>query len=613
MKIKDLNSFSFNRPLMKCFNLLTDLEKKKTLAIVFVQVLLGILDLAGVALIGILAALTLSGIDGRQPGDRVTNFLKIANLDSYTFQQQALILALLATILLVGRTYISVLFTKKILHFLSRRGSLISANAMSKLMNRNLQEIQVRSVQESIYLLTVGVVVVTLGILGTLTILASDLILLGIMMTGLFIIDPVIALSTLVLFSIIGIVLYFLLSNRAKELGELNSRLSVMNSQQIQNAIYSYREMFVKDRRSYFVNDFKQSRDELASVLAEVQFLPSISKYVIESSVVVTSTVICAIQFAVSDAYQAIATLSVFLAAGTRITPALMRIQQSAIQLKGSLATADPTLNFLEELSKIECGVHESKKLDANHDGFLPIVKLDSVNFKYPNSDVYILKDFSLDIRVGEKIAFVGVSGVGKSSVIDLILGLLKPDSGEISISGVPPVNAISRWPGSISYVPQEIHIIPGTLRENILLGYENDEISKELFDSAVTKSELRDLTLSSSNGLETELKENGQNLSGGQKQRIGIARALITSPKLLLLDEATSALDGQTEFNISQSISGLGDQITVITIAHRLSTIMNHDRIIYLSGNGEHLIGNFEDLREISVEFDSQAKMMGL
>jgi ABC-type multidrug transport system fused ATPase/permease subunit len=613
MKIKGWKSLSTIASLTKCINLLTDLEKKKTLAIVFVQVALGILDLTGVALIGILASLTLSGIDGRQPGDRVSGFLRAVNLDSYTFQQQALFLAMLATTLLVGRTYISVLFTKKILHFLSRRGSQISGNAMSKLMSRSIQEIQVRSVQESIYLLTVGVVVVSLGILGTLTILASDLILLGIMMTGLFVIDPLIALSSLILFSFIGAALYFLLSNRAKELGELNSKLSVMNSQQIQNAIYSYREMFVKDRRSYFVNNFRQSRDELASVLAEVQFLPNISKYVIESSVVVTSTVICAIQFAVSDAYQAIATLSVFLAAGTRITPALMRIQQSAIQLKGSLATADPTLNFLEELSKVESGLHESKKLDANHEGFMPVVKLDSVNFKYPDSNVCILKDFSLDIRVGEKIAFVGVSGVGKSSVIDLILGLLKPDSGEISISGVAPEYAISKWPGSVSYVPQEIYIIPGTLRENILLGYNNNEISETLFDLAVTKSQLTDLTMSLSNGIDTELKENGRNLSGGQKQRIGIARAFITSPKLLLLDEATSALDGQTEYDISQSISGLGDQVTVISIAHRLSTIMNYDRIIFLSGNGEHLIGNFENLREISAEFDSQAKMMGL
>jgi ABC-type multidrug transport system fused ATPase/permease subunit len=150
-------------------------------------------------------------------------------------------------------------------------------------------------------------------------------------------------------------------------------------------------------------------------------------------------------------------------------------------------------------------------------------------------------------------------------------------------------------------------------LRENILLGYNNNEISETLFDLAVTKSQLTDLTMSLSNGIDTELKENGRNLSGGQKQRIGIARAFITSPKLLLLDEATSALDGQTEYDISQSISGLGDQVTVISIAHRLSTIMNYDRIIFLSGNGEHLIGNFENLREISAEFDSQAKMMGL
>lgn len=602
-----------NESLAQSLNLLTANEKKKTLLIVLIQTLLGILDLIGVALIGILAALTISGIESQKPGNRVSRFLEITNLDSYTFQFQALMLAILATILFVSRTIISVYFTRRILHFLSRRGAEISATAMEKHISRSLQEINTRTVQETIYLLTVGIIVVTLGILGTLMILATDLILLLVMMFGLFIVNPIIALISLSLFSIIGVALYFLLGKRAKELGELNAHLSVSNSLEIQNSILSYREMYVKSRRKYFIDNFKGTRFALANVLAEVQFLPNISKYVIESSVIVTSTVICAVQFLISDSHNAIATLSVFLAAGSRITPALMRMQQGAIQLKGSLATAAPTLIFLKELEGIESAQVVSRDLDIKHLGFSANVSISNVDFKYPGSNEVLIEDFSLEIRAGDKVALVGTSGVGKSTLMDLILGILKPDSGEIMISGMQPHEAISRWPGALSYVPQDIYIIAGTVRENIVLGYSRTEIGDAAIESAVVKSQLSDYVQSLNHGIDSELQENGRDLSGGQKQRIGIARALITNPQLLLLDEATSSLDGQTELSLSDSISGLENHVTVIAIAHRLSTIMHYNTIVFLVGGGRYLVGTFNELRNASAEFDSQAKLMGL
>ena len=602
-----------NRSLILSLNLLTTKERKKTLAIILIQTILGILDLVGVALIGVLAALTISGIESQKPGNRVSRFLDITNLDGYSFQSQALLLAIGATILLVSRTIISVYFTRKILHFLSRRGAEISTNAMGKHISRSLHEINTRTVQETIYLLTVGITVVTLGILGTLTVLVADLILLLVMMTGMFLVNPIIALLSLSLFSMIGAVLYLLLGKRAKELGELNSQLSISNSLEIQNSILSYREMYVKNRRIFFIDNFKRTRLALGNVLAEVQFLPNISKYVIESSVIVASTIICAVQFLVSDARTAVATLSIFLAAGSRITPALMRLQQGAIQLKGSLATATPTLIFLQELERIESKQDFARDLDVKHVGFTSTVSISKVNFRYSGSNEVLVEDFSLEIQAGDRVAIVGTSGIGKSTVMDLILGILKPESGEIKISGFQPHETISFWPGALSYVPQDIYIIAGTIRENILLGYSRTEISDAAIDSAMVKSQLSGFVESLKHGLDSELQENGRDLSGGQKQRIGIARALITNPRLLLLDEATSSLDGLTELSLSESLLGLDSQVTVIAIAHRLSTIMHYNKIVYLVGGGKYLVGTFNELRNVSAEFDSQARLMGL
>ena len=599
--------------LIKAINLLTRTEKQKTILVIIAQVFLGLMDLAGVALFGILASLTLDGIESRPPSPRVSNILNFIGLNNLRFQQQALVLATLASLLLIGRTLISVVITRRILHFLSIRGAELSNVAISKHISRNFVDVRNRPLQETIYFLTVGMVVISLGILGTLIILISDLILLLVLFTGLAVLNPWVAFSTLIFFSVIGITLFYTLSNRARILGELNSELSISNTKQIQNAFMSFREMYIRNRQIHFVRAFHDTRLELASVLSEIQFLPNISKYVIESSIVIGSTVICAIQFVLTDAKQAIATLSIFLAAGTRITPALMRVQQSLIQLKVSVATAKPTILFLEELEDIKPEISNEVPLDTEHVGFKSHVSLTEVCFAYPDSNGNLINILNLEIKQGERVAIVGSSGIGKSTILDLILGVLDVTSGHVTISGEPPKVAIRKWPGAIAYVPQETYICSGTIRDNVLLGYNDYEVPELLLTSALAKSQLLDFIQNLPNGIETVVLENGLNLSGGQKQRIGIARALVTNPKLLILDEATNSLDSQTEFNLSEAISELNPDVTIISVAHRLSSIRNYDKIVFIDSNRKIIIAQFQALCDLSIEFNSLARLADL
>jgi len=599
--------------LIKAINLLTRTEKQKTILVIIAQVFLGLMDLAGVALFGILASLTLDGIESRPPSPRVSNILNFIGLNNLRFQQQALVLATLASLLLIGRTLISVVITRRILHFLSIRGAELSNVAISKHISRNFVDVRNRPLQETIYFLTVGMVVISLGILGTLIILISDLILLLVLFTGLAVLNPWVAFSTLIFFSVIGITLFYTLSNRARILGELNSELSISNTKQIQNAFMSFREMYIRNRQIHFVRAFHDTRLELASVLSEIQFLPNISKYVIESSIVIGSTVICAIQFVLTDAKQAIATLSIFLAAGTRITPALMRVQQSLIQLKVSVATAKPTILFLEELEDIKPEISNEVPLDTEHVGFKSQVSLTEVCFAYPDSNGNLINILNLEIKQGERVAIVGSSGIGKSTILDLILGVLDVTSGHVTISGEPPKVAIRKWPGAIAYVPQETYICSGTIRDNVLLGYNDYEVPELLLTSALAKSQLLDFIQNLPNGIETVVLENGLNLSGGQKQRIGIARALVTNPKLLILDEATNSLDSQTEFNLSEAISELNPDVTIISVAHRLSSIRNYDKIVFIDSNRKIIIAQFQALCNLSIEFNSLARLADL
>jgi ABC-type multidrug transport system fused ATPase/permease subunit len=186
-------------------------------------------------------------------------------------------------------------------------------------------------------------------------------------------------------------------------------------------------------------------------------------------------------------------------------------------------------------------------------------------------------------------------------------------DQGNALISGRQPLDAVSEWPGAISYVPQDVSIINGSVRDNVALGYPTDEITDELVWNSLRIAQLEQLVRESSKGLDTQVGDQGTKLSGGQRQRIGIARALVTKPKLLVLDEATSALDGQTEAAIAEAIGMMKGKTTLIIVAHRLSTVKSADKIIYLDRGRLVASGTFEELRSQVPDFDLQANLMGL
>jgi ABC-type multidrug transport system fused ATPase/permease subunit len=189
----------------------------------------------------------------------------------------------------------------------------------------------------------------------------------------------------------------------------------------------------------------------------------------------------------------------------------------------------------------------------------------------------------------------------------------LEPDRGEILISGLPPEFAVLTWPGALAYVPQDVIIINGTLRDNVGLGFDPKFVDDDVVWEALKAAQLGEFAGNLPDGLDTQVGERGTKLSGGQKQRLGIARALFTHPRLLVLDEATSSLDGDTEHAISRAINELKGQVTVIMIAHRLSTVRSADQIVYLNNGQVIAKGSFEDVRNSVPDFDRQARLMGL
>lgn len=597
----------------KSIKLLSKQDKRKIAAVIVLQSLLGLLDLIGIALIGVVGALSVTGVQSGAPSGRLTQFLRILNLESLQFQNQVAIIGLSAAFLLVGRTIISAIFMRRTLYFLSRRGAHISASLVRKVLSQPLLSIQTRSTQQTVFALTTGVQSITVGVLGTFVLLVSDLSLLFVMAVGLIVVNLMMAVGSFVVFGGVAFLLYKLMYQRAQNLGHENATLSIKSNEKIIEVLSSYRESIVRNRRDYYAKEIAQQRFELANTDAELSFMPNVSKYAFETTLVIGGLAIGAIQFLTQDATHAVATLAIFLTAGMRIAPAILRIQQGTIQIRRSLGNSTETIRVMEstqEVSEIPEVEIENKFI---YTGFNPRISIDRVTFRYPSSTKNALAEISLHIPEGSLVAIVGPSGSGKSTLVDILLGVLEPSSGTVQISGKKVAEAIEIWPGAIAYVPQEVSMIDGTIRENISIGFPKELETEKAVRDALNLAQLDDFVSSLPAGLDTQVGEYGARISGGQRQRLGIARALFTKPRLLVLDEATSALDGKTESDLSQAISNLKGTVTVVLIAHRLSTVRNADQVIYLKDGEVICSGSFDEVRRRVSEFDSQASLMGL
>lgn len=610
-------NFSRFDVVISAWNLLTKHEKRKLTLISVAQFLLGIFDLIGIAAIAMLGALSVRGIQSQDPGNTLNSLLNFTNLDNLGFRTQAVVIALFAAFILIFKTMISVLINRRIIFFLSERSARLSGDLIERAFSHSFLFIKTFTQQELIFATTAGVNALTVGVIASSVSLASDGFLLVILTSGLFLVEPILSVVSLLIFASVAYSLHRLLTVRAGKLGSLDTELNIASTTALVELLGTYRESFVQGSLSDQLTRIKNLRYQLAKTAAELSFMPSMTKYVMEATLVLSALILGAFAFVMNTAVQAIAMLVLFMAAGFRIAPAVLRIQHGLLHIKGSLASARPTLKLaqlLGELTETDDKFESTATVtlpDGADSGLGVIIK--NLVFRYPNQQTDLFSDLSLSIQPGTAVAIVGSSGAGKTSLADLILGVLDPSFGEVTIGGNNPRLLAKLNPGIVGYVTQNPFVVNGSLRENLLLGLPPSKFSDLQLLRALELANLTEYSEALHSKLDTLIGDSGILLSGGQVQRLGLARALLTEPSLLVLDEATSALDAQTESSISEMLTQLRGKTTLIVIAHRLATIRKFDRIIYID-NGKALAdGTFTEVRSQVPEFDAQAKLMGL
>jgi ABC-type multidrug transport system fused ATPase/permease subunit len=592
-----------------CFRLVSREEVSKIKLVAIAQFMLSIIDLLSVAALGLVGSLTVYGIQSKRVEGNTLSILEFLGLENLPFQIQVGVIGGSAALMLVLRTLTSAIIQLKTLRFLSLRSATITTRLISKLLNQNLNEINKRSSQENLFAVTTGVNLVTVGVIGTMVGIFSDLSLLFVLVFGLMALDPTVSFFTAVYFAILGIVLYLFSHRKAQIWARRETSLNIDGNSKIIEALFSFREMYTKGRKSWYYKKIAHSRYEIALNQSRLAFLPNVSKYVLEIGLVIGGISISAVQFVSKDASAAIASVSVFLVASGRVAPAVLRLQQSLVVIKQNLSGARVTLNLIEEYGSSD-DLSDEMKFDLVHNGFFPRITLDKIDFRFDEQEEYLFSKLSLDIQPGKFIGLIGPSGSGKTTLVDLMLGILSANSGNIKIAGVSPSEAINKWPGAIAYVPQEVFLVQGSILQNVTLGYDDEDIQISRVEECLKQAELWSFVSSLPLGVRSEVGERGSNLSGGQRQRIGIARALFTDPKLLILDEATSALDWETETDINKTLLKLKGEKTIIVIAHRLASIVQADRLIYLD-KGEIIVdGTVAEVRRRIASFDEQFRL---
>lgn len=593
-------------------------EKRRISLVILLQIGLGILDLLGVALVGLVGSLAVSGISSRDPIPLVERVLDELNLSNSNIQAQVAILSLAAFIALAGKSIVSYWISKRTSFYLSRRGADLARKLISQLVQLPLNRIRKRTLHENIFALTSGVSVLMLGAIASIVFMVADITLLIIIFIGLFFVDPAMAALSLLLFSLAAVVLYFVQAKKAYKLGLDKSHLMTFGNQKTLELFQAYREIVVRDSRQHYAREISDNRRKLAEIEAQVTVMQTLGKYVFEVFFLFVFVSISALQFFNRGAIEAVGVLAMFLAASARVSPAILRIQQYAISVRNSLATALVTIELFEDLKDIEetetLFIDEENPTRLVDSDFSSTLQVQGLSFSYPFNNKRVLNNVSFSIEPGEFVALVGPSGSGKSTLFDCCLGVQVPETGSVMISGLYPQVAFKNFPGLVSFVPQDVFVAAASVRENLLLGYQgrlplgDDEIWKVLSDV-----DLLSYVESLAGGIDGLLFDQGANLSGGQKQRLGIARALVTQPKFLFLDEATSNLDGQTEERVSSALTNIRGRISIFMIAHRLSTVVSADRIIYLDSGEVKAEGSFQEVRDLVPNFELQAQLMGL
>lgn len=571
-------------------NYIFDKKQKLQLGLLGVMIFIGgLLETLGVGgMIPVVNALLMPDklqefIDEYEILQRLCGFLHIENIGQITM---ALLVGLMA-IYVIKNLYILLLTYKQNSFITQNRNKMIS-RVMAEFLNRPYEKYLGADIP-TVFRITDSDIPQTFSLILAMLHLASEVVVSFLIFLVLLWQDVVMTLFIIAIFAVMTLFIIKVLKPKLNKIGAKNQAIQSRIAKWRIQATYGLKDVKVLNREEFFVRNYFETGKVGADVARNYAVLNNLPRLMIETVFIVSILSFIAVYInGGGDVASIMTTIAAFGVAAIRVLPSVNRINTYITEI----AYTEPSLNFvyenLQEGMKTDAMLAERRansqveKLKLENQ-----IELSHISFHYPDSDKYIFKDAHMVVPKGKSVGIIGASGAGKSTIVDVLLGLLHAQEGEITCDGVNIFKNYESWLAQVGYIPQSIYLIDESIRDNIAFGIDRDKISDERIWEVLEEAQLKEFVEELPEGLDTTIGDRGVRLSGGQRQRIGIARALYNDPEILVFDEATSALDNDTEAAIMAAINRLQGRKTLVIIAHRLQTIGKCD-VVYRVEDGK-------------------------
>ena len=571
--------------------------KRKLIPMILFFLLVSFLDLIGIGFIGAFV----SFISNPQTGDIYQKVLEIFNI-SISQKKLPIYLGFLIFIVFLLKTITIIISNKKIIDFTQGQMVVIVSKMMKsyqkmpyiEFINRNTSEI-IHNIQQIPGMFT-GTILNSL-LRGISDGIVAVMIIVYLAWTDFYIL--------LILASSLYIVVWLydvLYRDKINEYGSIANKAVSNGNRGVIEGVGGLKEIRILGKESFFHKIVHDSAREHAKARGRFMLLQTIPRYLIEMTVIGTIVLIIVFYlYKEKDIASLAPILAVFGVAAMRLIPVVNSLLSSVMNLRYGQDTVNRLKREITKSDSVQVNAGDPLKQGIENAAFSSL-EFVNVSFKYPSSKNNTIKNVNLKIEAGSLTGIIGETGSGKSTLVDLILGLMHPKSGDIYYNNVK-VGADNGLRSKVAYIPQDIFIIDDTLSNNVTLEFDERKVSDEMLSNALTKSRLVDTIRTIPNGLNEKLGDKGVSLSGGQRQRVALARALYHDREILIMDEATSALDAETESEVIKEIDMLKGKKTIIVIAHKLNTLENCDRIIKLKDGKIIQSGSYKEVILNNVE----------
>ena len=537
------------------------------------------------------------------------NIYLSAAYQNFNFSDEGIftmVFGVLVIVVLIFSNSYSALMTWKIHYFTNLQSYRLSTRLMENyvmqpyefFLNSNTSELT-KNIFNEVDRVIGGVVIPLISII-TKTISSLLIVVM------LVFVDSIMAITSALVLGTSYIFVFKLVNKKLQQIGIKTSESAKLRYKYVSESMLGIKEIILHGVEGEFVEKFGSESKKFAKNVAQSSIISSLPRYALETIAFGgLITIVLIISQQQRNNTEIIVLLSLYALAGYKLMPALQGIYQGITQLKYHNSAIDLIANdFALPTRNITLTGNESKPIQFNKN-----ILVQGLNYKYSGTDSMILSDVELEISINSIVGFVGTTGSGKTTIVDILIGLLFPSFGKLKVDDVEIVKEnISEWHKRIGYVPQDIYLTDDSLANNIALGVPIEDIDYGAINKVLKQAELTDFVSSLPDGYNSMVGEQGVRLSGGQKQRIGIARALYHNPDILVFDEATSSLDSLTEMKIMNSIHALSVNKTIIIVAHRLTTIKKCDVIYFMEfgkivdkGSFEYLIANNDKFKKMS------------